>query len=120
MSVFIHHIEINVTDIERSFNFYRCLFDFLGHQRSERRQRYFIFYFDTLYMHVNECHEEHKAMGFHRYRPGLNHLAFKAESREQIDACYRLLRDRELKVLDPPGYYGDGYYAVYFADPDDI
>ena len=24
-----------------------------------------------------------------------------------------------MKVIDPPGeYYGDSYYAVYFADPD--
>ena len=52
--------------------------------------------------------------------PGFHHLAWNAESREQVDEFYRLLVDGGVTVLDPPAEYDyePGYYAVFFADPD--
>lgn len=116
----IHHIEINVTNLARSFDFYLRFFDFIGYRRAERKEKWFIFHFDTFYLHANECLPEYAGHGFHRYRPGLNHLAFRAASREQIDAWHRVLVEEGTRVLDPPAYYGEQYYAVYFEDPDGI
>lgn len=56
-----------------------------------------------------------------RGRAGFHHLAFNAESRDQIDQLYGLLLEIEATVLDPPvacTEYGPTYYAVYFEDPD--
>jgi hypothetical protein len=58
--------------------------------------------------------------GFDRYRPGLNPIGFAAPSRAAVDQWHQILKEDGCVVLDPPGYYGPGYYAVYFADPDGI
>ena len=64
-------------------------------------------------------------MGFHRRRVGLNHLAFWAESNEDVDRFHRqFLLPRKIQVLygGPKKYpdYSPSYYAVYFEDPDRI
>ena len=58
-----------------------------------------------------------------RYSPGLHHIAWNAESREDVDALYALLLNIDATILDPPAEYpryGEGYYAVFFADPDGL
>jgi catechol 2,3-dioxygenase-like lactoylglutathione lyase family enzyme len=57
-----------------------------------------------------------------RYAPGLHHLAFHADSRDDVDDFHRFLVDIGAEVLDPPAEYAytPGYYAVFFADPDGI
>jgi catechol 2,3-dioxygenase-like lactoylglutathione lyase family enzyme len=55
---------------------------------------------------------------------GLHHLAFSAESREQVDAFHRdVLLPVRATVLDPPQIwpqYSEGYYALFFLGPDGI
>ncbi len=57
-----------------------------------------------------------------RDAPGLNHLAFNAESRADVNRMHQLLVSIGAVVLDPPAEYPyfPGYYAVYFCDPDGI
>jgi catechol 2,3-dioxygenase-like lactoylglutathione lyase family enzyme len=59
-----------------------------------------------------------------RYRPGLHHFAFNAESRKQVDAFHRdVLQPMHATVLNPPQIwpqYSEGYYTVFFLDPDGI
>ncbi len=56
-----------------------------------------------------------------RYAPGLHHLAFDADSREEVDGLYELLLEIGATILDPPGeFYAGGYYAVFFSDPDGL
>ncbi len=56
-----------------------------------------------------------------RRAPGLHHLAFDADSREDVDGLHELLLELGATILDPPGeYYDGGYYAVFFADPDGL
>ena len=58
-----------------------------------------------------------------RYSPGLHHVAWQAESRADVDGLYQLLLQMGAHVLDAPAdypQYGDGYYAVMFADPDGL
>ena len=50
-------------------------------------------------------------------------MAFRAETRAQIDALGRDIPAMGGTILDPPREYPDyvpGYYAVFFADPDGI
>ena len=50
---------------------------------------------------------------------GFHHYAFELASRKAVDELGAFLEKNGMTVLDPPGeYYGDSYYAVYFADPD--
>ncbi len=60
-----------------------------------------------------------------RYSSGLHHLAWRAESREDVDALYDKLVKFGATILDAPADYpkyngGRGYYAVFFADPDGL
>jgi catechol 2,3-dioxygenase-like lactoylglutathione lyase family enzyme len=66
---------------------------------------------------------EHLAAGYHRKRVGLNHLAFHAGSREEVDALTAELRARGVAILYPerhPHAGGPDCRAVYFEDPDRI
>ena len=56
-----------------------------------------------------------------RFTAGLHHLALRASSPEDVDALHAKLVAFGADILDPPAAYpdyGDGYYAVFFADPD--
>ena len=57
---------------------------------------------------------------YHRGRV-LNHLAFHATSRQQVDEIARKLRGRGVTTLyadKHPFAGGKDHYAVYFEDPD--
>ena len=61
------------------------------------------------------------AISYHRCRVGLNHLAFHAVSREQVDNLTMKLKEKGVKILYPerhPFAGGSGHYAVFFEDPD--
>ncbi|MFC3079910.1 VOC family protein [Phenylobacterium terrae] len=58
-----------------------------------------------------------------RYSPGLHHVAFRAQSREDVDGLHAILQRMGARILDAPAdypQYGAGYYAVFFADPDGL
>lgn len=61
---------------------------------------------------------------FHRKHVGLNHIAFRAGSKESVDKFYReYLQKHHIRVLygGPKEYgFGKGWYSVYFEDPDRI
>lgn len=58
---------------------------------------------------------------YHRKRVGLNHIAFHAESRDQVDQLTLQLRARGVPILyrdKHPFAGGPDHYAVFFEDPD--
>jgi catechol 2,3-dioxygenase-like lactoylglutathione lyase family enzyme len=67
--------------------------------------------------------DEHLDAGYHRKRVGLNHLAFRAASRAQVDELRQWVRQAGYPMLYEDKYPyagGPGYYAVYCEDPDRI
>ena len=72
---------------------------------------------------VRDARGENAERTHDRYTPGLHHIAWNAESPADVDALYALLQRIGARVLDPPAAYpryGEGYYAVFFADPDGL
>lgn len=57
-----------------------------------------------------------------RNAPGLNHVAFNAENRDDVERLHGLLREMGAQILDPPAEYPyfPGYFAIYFVDPDGV
>jgi len=122
----VHHIDLTVTNKERSRRFYDAVLGFLGYRRSadydhgsdwdrEGDPFHSIGIIEALGEGATRTHD--------RYSPGLHHLAWTAESREDVDALHDLLRDIGAEVLDAPTdypRYGPAYYAVFFADPDGL
>ena len=118
----IHHIDITVSDPERALEFYDFALPLMGFRRIEGADE------GPLWAgaHVEVGLQTAKtdlAAAHDRRSPGLHHLAFTAPSRDAVDALYDKLQAAEVFIFDPPAdysHYAPGYYAVFFADPDDI
>ena len=62
---------------------------------------------------------------YHRKAPGINHIAFKVSSKDEVDKFTKeFLKPNKVPTLyDTPHLfpeYSKKYYAVYFEDPDRI
>ena len=77
--------------------------------------------FDSCYIVLVQTESRFQEIPYHRCRTGLNHLAFHAQSKLQVDQMTEKLRDRGIKILYQdlhPYAGGKDYYAVFFEDPD--
>lgn len=124
----VHHIDLSVSDLARARSFYEAVLGFMGYAAGEdygaRGQDYDLRaggQFCSIGIRPSEG--PNAARAHDRYAPGLHHLAWNAQSREDVDALHALLLRIGATVLDPPAdypQYGAGYYAVFFADPDGL
>jgi catechol 2,3-dioxygenase-like lactoylglutathione lyase family enzyme len=60
---------------------------------------------------------------FNKRRVGLREIAFRADSRAQVDAVAKEVEDHGGKILDAPQEYPQyrpDYYSVFFTDPDGL
>lgn len=67
--------------------------------------------------------EKFLSEGYHRGHTGLNHLAFQASSKEQVDNLTKKLQEKGIEILYKkrhPFAGGEQHYAVFFEDPDRI
>jgi catechol 2,3-dioxygenase-like lactoylglutathione lyase family enzyme len=124
----VDHLDLVVTDLERSLEFYRGLLEPLGFARAseiegERGERV-VYLGGTGGPSVSLRERRSKAhpTPYDRYAVGIHHLAFVASSREQVEERTAWLRERGAEIeSDPREYeYSPGYYAVFFYDPDGI
>ena len=118
----IHHIDITVSDLDRSTEFYDRLLPLMGFRRSPDVPEGPIW--AGTHTEIGLAPARGTSRRDHdRYSPGLHHLAFSAPDRAAVDTFHGRLLDLGVQVLDAPAEYpkyGSGYYAVFFADPDGI
>ena len=121
---FPNHVDLTVSDLERSVAFYDSLLTNLGFVRSTGYAGEVPNWTraDGGATFSIGLHAARRRMPHDRYAPGLHHLAFHAGSRDEVDAVHELVRSTGAAVLDPPAEYDytPGYYAVFFADPDGL
>ena len=133
MEPILDHVEITVKDMAIALPFYDRLLPLLGFDLANRTEA------------VIEEHEkrvvsyEHPRLGFaitsplnafaaetvNRRKPGaLHHLAFRAETRADVDRLHVELRAIGATIVQPPREYPEytpaGYYALYFKDLEGI
>ncbi|MGJ8673799.1 VOC family protein [Rubritalea sp.] len=133
----IHHLIIRVTNARKSAGFYEPVFTYLGYELAGSSfdenygyQDWKRWDLDTPH-EISICQADLKfadqkhvrgAVGHH------DHLAFCAESREDVDRFYAevlipLEQGNLATIEDPPcdcPEYGEGYYATFFHDPDGL
>ena len=124
----VDHLDLVVTDLERSLEFYRGLLEPLGFTRAseiegERGER--VVYLGGTggaSVSLRASQSDAHATPYDRYAIGIHHLAFVADSREQVEERAGWLRDRGAEIESGPREYAytPGYYAVFFYDPDGI
>jgi catechol 2,3-dioxygenase-like lactoylglutathione lyase family enzyme len=122
------HVDLTVTDLARSIEFYDQVLGSLGYRRigdagagapcwgtSDADGGFFT-------IALQAARPESARKPHDRYAPGLHHLAFHANSREDVGAFHKVLLSIGARVLDPPAeyHYTPGYYAVFFSDPDGL
>lgn len=125
----IDHLDLVVSDFERSFEFYRGLLGPLGYTRTaeiegERGER--VVYMGTEgeepSFSLRERQSHARSTPYDRYDLGLHHLAFSAPSRESVDERARWARESGVEIeSEPRAYdYTEGYYALFVHDPDGL
>ncbi|MES2054577.1 MAG: VOC family protein [Pseudomonadota bacterium] len=119
-----HHVDLNVSDLAAAKAVYGPVLEFLGYVQVKDSDGY---EWDLqadgrgASLGLKPCDPALTGNRHQRHAPGLHHLAWRANSRADVDALHDLLVANGIKVLDPPAHYpqysGD-YYAVFFEDPD--
>jgi glyoxylase I family protein len=120
----MQHVDLVVSSIERSLPFYRELLAPLGFHRigeveGERGETIWYLSGAASAIGLREAQTPSEAP-YDRYRVGLHHLAFEAQSRGAVNERAGWLRDQGAEIESGPEEYAylPGYYAVFFYDPD--
>jgi len=132
MKPIIDHIQITVKDLKIAESFYDKLMPILGFDLSRKiKGRVEKHDFDVVeYMHpvllfgINSPREAFKNDEIHRRKPGsLHHLAFKAESNEEVDKLFLKIKEIGATIVEEPKFFpqhGENYYALFFKDLEGI
>lgn len=119
----LHHVEINVSDLKRSREFWGWFLTGLGYAVYQEWEQGFSFKQGGTYIVFVQTEDRFMDMPYHRKAAGLNHLAFHADSPAHVDEMTALLRQKGIRVLyadKHPYAGGPNHYAVFFEDPDRI
>lgn len=121
----IHHIDLTVKDPWESRAFYDAVLGFMGYRCNKEDAWGFDYELvgGGTEIGIRKADGAGLSRTHDRYSPGLHHIAWRAESREDVDRLYQLLLKLGSKILDVPAdypRYGKGYYAVFYADPDGL
>lgn len=129
MSGGIDHLDLVVTDLERSLTFYRGLLLPLGYIREspiegERGER--VVYLGRIggmgSISLREAQSAAHEVPYDRYAVGIHHIAVAASSRSVVDQVAAYVRGAGGEIESGPEEYAytPGYYAVFLHDPDGI
>jgi catechol 2,3-dioxygenase-like lactoylglutathione lyase family enzyme len=120
----IHHIDLAVSDVERSLAFYLAV---LGPCGLHEEMRY-PSYRGTEEIVYLRCGNQY--IGFRPaeggkhdyYKVGLEHFAFFVDTKEEVDGAYQRALDIGAKVHFPPEEDRDieGFYELFVFDPDGL
>ena len=124
----VDHLDLVVTDLERSLEFYNGLLEPLGFTRNseiegERGERVvYIGGTGGTSVSLRQAQSDAHATPYERYAVGIHHLCFGAPDRETVEERAAWLRGRGAEIESGPAEYTytHGYYAVFFRDPDGI
>jgi catechol 2,3-dioxygenase-like lactoylglutathione lyase family enzyme len=95
----VQHIEINVSNFDRSKAFYQDILEWLGYKRILNEKDFVGWDNGEAKIFVTYL-ERYKELGFHRRPVGLNHIAFQAKSKADVDRLHsEFLVPRNIKVL---------------------
>jgi catechol 2,3-dioxygenase-like lactoylglutathione lyase family enzyme len=117
----LHHVEIYVDDLEKTREFWSWFLKELGYKEFQSWNEGFSFKLSETYIVFVQTEERFRDVEYHRCRSGLNHLAFHGKDRKFVDELTNKLKAKGTKILYEnrhPFAGGNGYYAVYFEDPD--
>ncbi len=120
----IHHVDLAVSDVERSLAFYIEVLGPLGLAEDDRYPSYrgteevvYLLFGGQLIGLRPADGGEHRYYGV-----GIEHLAFRVDHRGEVDQAYERCVSAGARIHFPPEFDRDvpGYYAFFAFDPDGI
>jgi catechol 2,3-dioxygenase-like lactoylglutathione lyase family enzyme len=115
----IDHLVLSVGEFARSKEFYGKLLRFLGFKLKHDYADMAGWSNGKTLFWIAAADAEGRKRKYRKGDIGFHHYAFELSSRSDVDDLGAFLEKNGMTVIDPPGeYYGENYYAVYFADPD--
>jgi catechol 2,3-dioxygenase-like lactoylglutathione lyase family enzyme len=117
----LHHIELWVPDLPRAVGAWGWLLGRLGYEPYQEWEHGRSWRQGTAYVVVEASPAVREGVGHDRMRPGLNHLAFHAGSRQEVDA---LAAEAPAHGWTPlfaeryPHAGGPDHYAAYLENAD--
>ena len=113
----IAHVQLTVSNVERSRPFYhRLLRDTFGMTVQYDEPDYFYCIGGRTGIAITPADEQFRESPFHQRRTGLHHFCFRLRSRDDVDRLYDVLKEMNATVVP----WAPGYYSVLFEDPDGI
>jgi len=124
----VHHVDLVVSDLERSLAFYRALLGPLGwhgvsEAPGERGETIHYLFGPGSSIGLRQAPDPRAGVPVDRYAVGLHHLCFECPSLEALESAAMRLRELGAAITDGPREfpeYRPGYNAVFFQDPDGL
>ena len=119
----VAHVILRVNRIAACIAFYDRLMPFLGLQPVQPRSEEFVYYVGgRTAVGIRAADPEHAGATQIETGPGLDHLCFRARSREDVDAVHAFVADLDAEIVRAPveGPWAPGYYSCSFRDPEGI
>lgn len=116
----LHHVELYVDDLRVCKEFWGWFMPLMGYEVYQAWDQGISYRLHDTYIVLVQTEQRFRKIPYHRCHSGLNHLAFHADSIEFIDELTLQLRQRGIPILYAdrhPYAGGEGYYAVFFEDP---
>lgn len=118
----IAHIQLTVSNMERSIPFYEKLLHTLQMVTLMKTSQFFYCIGGRTAVAISPASADVAEQPFNQRRVGLHHVCFRARSREDVDVIYRTVLELSAKIIRAPqeDSWAPGYYSVLFEDPDGI
>jgi glyoxylase I family protein len=112
----VHHIELTVTDLQKSKQFYMQL---PGFKIVAEYSDFIMFHIETFYLGFTTHKEKHKETVFDEYNTGLDHIAFEVSKREDLDNACKFFDEKNISH-GAVEKLSNGSFVLTFRDPDNI
>lgn len=129
MQPIIDHIQITVKDLDAAVEFYDQMMPLLGFDLArktvadipEHDFRVVEYCHSNLLFAITSPRKAFENDTVHRRKPGsLHHIAFKADSRAEVDRLFLAIQQIGAEIVSEPREYPEysppGYYAFFFKD----
>lgn len=95
----LHHVEIYVSDLKRTIDFWGWFLEELGYSPFQEWESGRSWKIDDTYLVFVQTEERFLDVPYHRCRVGLNHLAFHAGSRQHVNDVTEKLTSKGISIL---------------------
>jgi catechol 2,3-dioxygenase-like lactoylglutathione lyase family enzyme len=118
----VAHVVLRANRFEECVRFYDRLMPELGLQAVHRDDSFVYYVGGRTALGVRQVDPGRADHPHVEEAAGLDHLCFRARSRQDIDELYPLLQSIGADMVRPPqeGPWGPGYYSLSFRDPEGI